>query len=109
MDGKGRALDNIFTERLWRTVKYEEVYLHGYAAPARHGRGWPSSCSTIGAPAPSPRLPPARRGLLRHDGDTPTHSALCKRCARDEVDYEPPLIAERPPFALVGRDRELGV
>jgi putative transposase len=28
MDGKGRALDNIFTERLWRTVKYEEVYLH---------------------------------------------------------------------------------
>ncbi len=27
MDGKGRALDNIFTERLWRTVKYQEVYL----------------------------------------------------------------------------------
>jgi putative transposase len=27
MDGKGRALDNIFTERLWRTVKYEEVYV----------------------------------------------------------------------------------
>ena len=33
MDGKGRALDNIFTERLWRTVKYEEVYLHSYASP----------------------------------------------------------------------------
>jgi putative transposase len=33
MDGKGRALDNIFTERLWRTVKYEEVYLHDYAQP----------------------------------------------------------------------------
>lgn len=33
MDGKGRALDNIFTERLWRTVKYEEVYLHDYAHP----------------------------------------------------------------------------
>ena len=30
MDGKGRALDNIFTERLWRTVKYEEVYLKEY-------------------------------------------------------------------------------
>lgn len=27
MDGKGRALDNIFVERLWRSVKYEEVYL----------------------------------------------------------------------------------
>ena len=33
MDGKGRALDNIFTERLWRTVKYEEVYLQSYATP----------------------------------------------------------------------------
>ncbi len=30
MDGRGRAMDNIFTERLWRSVKYEEVYLHDY-------------------------------------------------------------------------------
>ena len=30
MDGRGRALDNIFVERLWRTVKYEEVYLKEY-------------------------------------------------------------------------------
>jgi putative transposase len=30
MDGKGRAFDNIFVERLWRTVKYEEVYLNEY-------------------------------------------------------------------------------
>jgi putative transposase len=30
MDGRGRALDNIFVERLWRTVKYEEVYIKGY-------------------------------------------------------------------------------
>ncbi len=39
MDGRGRALDNIFTERLWRSVKYEEVYLHEYRSPkeARHG------------------------------------------------------------------------
>ncbi len=33
MDGRGRAQDNIFTERLWRTLKYEEVYLHDYANP----------------------------------------------------------------------------
>jgi len=32
MDGRGRALDNIFTERLWRAVKYEEVYLHEYTS-----------------------------------------------------------------------------
>lgn len=30
MDGKGRALDNIFMERFWRTVKYEHVFLHDY-------------------------------------------------------------------------------
>jgi len=30
MDGRGRAFDNIFVERLWRTVKYEEVYLKDY-------------------------------------------------------------------------------
>jgi putative transposase len=30
MDGRGRALDNVFIERLWRSVKYEEVYLHEY-------------------------------------------------------------------------------
>ena len=41
MDGKQRAFDNIFTERLWRSVKYEEVYLHDYAHPrtARQGLG----------------------------------------------------------------------
>lgn len=33
MDGRGRAMDNIFTERLWRTVKYEEVYLKEYQSP----------------------------------------------------------------------------
>jgi len=33
MDGRNRALDNTFTERLWRTVKYEEVYLYEYASP----------------------------------------------------------------------------
>ena len=31
MDGKGRCIDNIFIERLWRSVKYEEVYLNAYA------------------------------------------------------------------------------
>ena len=34
MDGRGRAYDNIFIERLWRTVKYEEVYLHDYQTVA---------------------------------------------------------------------------
>lgn len=33
MDGRGRALDNVFVERLWRTVKYEEVYVKDYETP----------------------------------------------------------------------------
>ena len=32
MDGKGRALDNVFVERLWRSVKYEEVFLNDYSS-----------------------------------------------------------------------------
>ncbi len=39
MDGRGRALDNILTERLWRSVKYEEVYLHDYANPKEARQG----------------------------------------------------------------------
>ena len=41
MDGKGRYMDNIFVERLWRSLKYEEVYLNAYAsvAEAKDGIG----------------------------------------------------------------------
>lgn len=39
MDGRGRAMDNIFTERLWRSVKYEEVYLHDYETPRQAQQG----------------------------------------------------------------------
>ena len=34
MDGKGAWRDNVFVERLWRTIKYEEVYLRAYASVA---------------------------------------------------------------------------
>jgi putative transposase len=34
MDGRGRALDNVFIERLWRSVKYEDIYLHNYRTVA---------------------------------------------------------------------------
>ncbi len=39
MDGRGRAIDNVFIERLWRTVKYEEVYLKDYVD------GWQAEAS----------------------------------------------------------------
>jgi putative transposase len=39
MDGKGRCMDNIFVERLWRSLKYEEVYLSAYATVAEAKAG----------------------------------------------------------------------
>jgi putative transposase len=39
MDGRGRCYDNIFVERLWRTVKYEEIYLSDYAGPVEARQG----------------------------------------------------------------------
>lgn len=39
MDGRGRALDNVFVERLWRSVKYENVYLRDYETPRAAERG----------------------------------------------------------------------
>jgi putative transposase len=39
MDGKGRCMDNIFVERLWRSLKYEEVYLNAYATVAEAKAG----------------------------------------------------------------------
>lgn len=39
MDGRGRALDNVFVERRWRSVKYEEVYRHDYADGAEAWQG----------------------------------------------------------------------
>lgn len=39
MDGRGRCMDNIFTERLWRSVKYENVFLMSYATPSEATKG----------------------------------------------------------------------
>ncbi len=46
MDGRGRFLDNIFVERLWRTVKYEEIYLKDY-------RNVPEAISNLNSYFPS--------------------------------------------------------
>ena len=53
MDGQGCWRDNIFVERLWRTIKYEEVYLHAYATvpEARAGLG---RYLTLSLPSPLP-------------------------------------------------------
>jgi putative transposase len=52
MDGRGRYMDNVFTERLWRSVKYEEVYLSEYGSPreARQGLSRYLSFYNVGRP-----------------------------------------------------------
>ena len=39
MDGKGRSLDNVYIERFWRTIKYEDVYIKGYENVAECKKG----------------------------------------------------------------------
>src|SRR5262249_60642257 len=46
MDGRGGCLDNGFVERLWRTVKYEDLYLRGYEAVPEVERGWGGASRT---------------------------------------------------------------
>ena len=47
MDGKGAWRDNVFVERLWRTVKYEEVYLRAYAGVAQAHQRNDASTTTM--------------------------------------------------------------
>ena len=65
MDGKGRWVDNVFVERLWRSVKYEEVYLHAYesVAAARAGLGPLLPVLQCRAPPSGPRAQDTRRGV----------------------------------------------
>jgi putative transposase len=97
MDGKGRALDNIFTERLWRTIKYDHVFLHDWATPceARQSLGSLSTPITSGGStspwaiarqrrSTSPELPPsspARPHSPAGAGASAYHAAP-GRCAR---------------------------
>jgi len=72
MDGKGCWRDKVFVERHWRSVKYEEVYLHAYAL-----------------------VPEARDGIGRYVGfynAIRPHSALGGRTS-DEVYFHQPLLA----------------
>src|SRR5262249_48966624 len=65
MDGRGRYLDNVFVERLWRAVKEEGLYLWGFeCGPAlERGAGGVLPVLQRGAFAPSPGLPDAGPGL----------------------------------------------
>ena len=53
---RGRALDNILVERLWRTVKYEDIYLKGYQTPKEVLGGLGEYCPYYNEPRPHQAL-----------------------------------------------------
>ena len=92
MDGKGRWMDNVFIERLWRSLKYEQVYLAEYAtgSDARAGIGWWIDFLQRTATALVARGPDARRGV--HCGGCSETGALpCLITARRGLTYDPGL------------------
>ena len=92
MDGKGRWMDNVFIERLWRSLKYEQVYLAEYAtgSNARAGIGWWIDFLQRTATALVARGPDARRGV--HCGGCSETGALpCLITARRGLTYDPGL------------------
>ena len=66
MDGKGAWRDNVFVERLWRTIKYEEVYLRAYASV-------PEARASIGRYL---GFYNSRRPHSSLDGKTPDHASF---------------------------------
>ena len=97
MDGRGSWRDNVFVERLWRTIKYEEVYLRAYdtvsQARASIGRYLPSTMAggpippSTGRPRTRPTSPGSRIPRQPEPGRTPpiaareaaqTNRATCK-------------------------------
>ena len=69
MDGRGRFLDNIFIERLWRSLKYEAVYLHELTSglEARGIIGWPGNRELSPKQSPRSRRAGERQGASRYD------------------------------------------
>lgn len=55
MDGKGCWRDNVFVERLWKTIKYEHVYLHAYTTVSGRKRSSPSTSTSTMAEDRTPR------------------------------------------------------
>ncbi|MCP4284855.1 MAG: transposase family protein [Gammaproteobacteria bacterium] len=55
MDGRGRALDNVFIERLWRSVKYENIYLNDYQSVPELYKGLNGKLRPLGIPAMVPQ------------------------------------------------------
>jgi putative transposase len=102
MDGRGRAHDNIFIERLWRTVKYEDIYLRDYANghELRSGLGryfryynWERPHQSLGYKTPAEFAAEARLGLALL-GDSGG--------GKDKAEPNQPCLTVYPPTSALG-------
>ena len=100
MDGKGRYQDNIFVERLWRSVKYEEAYLKAYqtVAEARAGIGAylefynqqrPHQALNYRTPEEVHQDDPEGRGLPAHEAGLPSEVVIPSAKTRDSLNLAP--------------------
>jgi len=90
MDGKGRYLDNIFIERLWRSLKYEEVYIKAYGSVAAARLGLGLCLTFYNDERPHRRWITRRRARSsRRDQPVDMWTTLPLRCARSRVDHIP--------------------
>lgn len=79
MDGRGCALDNIFVERLWRSVKYEDIYLRGYATMSELLLGLTGYFAFYNGERPHQSLGNRTRDAVHHAGPASwIASAACR-------------------------------
>ena len=108
MDGRGRFMDNIFIERLWRSIKYEEVHLKAYA-DAREAQAGIGSWMTFYnfQPAPGDEQPGADGGVARRHGQNRGGGKGCGYAAslgqRKRVAHIPTAEAARSGLILEGQ------
>ena len=102
MDGRGRCMDNVFVERLWRSIKYEEVYLKAYqnGTEARKGIGaylafynQEQPHQALGYQSPGQVFQPVspQRCLLEHPRALPSDEGLRDTPAVDSLILASPL------------------
>ena len=95
MDGRGRCYDNIFVERLWRTVKYEEVFLSDYAGPVEARQGLKTYVRFYNEQRPHQALgyrTPAEVYFAGHSADPREESAAVRMVAGTPVALRAPSV-----------------
>ena len=106
MDGRGRFMDNIFIERLWRSIKYEEVHLKAYA-DGREARAGIGSGLQFSTPSPGDEQPDADDGVANRNGQNRGGGESCGYAAslgqRKRVAHIPTAEAARSGLILEGQ------